>query len=136
MSVDQRFENGVNPENKGTWKKYKKSYCKDCYSFCCTQVVELSAKDLENLGYISEDEAVFSLKKVIKDMKALGIIKRYNFKTETFVLQQKKNGDCIFLDQKRDCSVYDNRPIVCKNHPEIAGPRKGYCPYIPKNLIL
>jgi len=128
------YQNGVDPENIKTWKKYKKSNCKNCLGLCCSFVVEVTGEDLVNLGYIEEDEVVFGLKKVIKDMKALGIIKRYNFKSEKFVLQQKTGGDCIFMDQnKRNCTVYENRPEVCRNHPEVAGPKKNYCPYIQKN---
>ncbi|MCB9493896.1 MAG: YkgJ family cysteine cluster protein [Desulfobacteraceae bacterium] len=122
----------VHPENPGTWKKYNSSLCQSCISSCCRLLVEVTAKDLEKMGLIDSDQALFNIKQVIKDLKSSGIIKRYNFKTEKFVLSQRENNDCIFLDKKRNCSVYENRPDVCRNHPEKQSSKIGYCPYIPK----
>lgn len=31
-----------------------------------------------------------------------------------WVLKHKKNSDCIYLDRSSGCTIYKNRPIVCK----------------------
>ncbi|MGM0418607.1 MAG: YkgJ family cysteine cluster protein [Thermodesulfobacteriota bacterium] len=119
-------------DNTALWTKYEKSLCSECVSTCCTLIVEVSAEDLERLGFIEKDEALISLKKIIKELKSSQIIKRYNFKSKKFVLEQKNGSDCIFLNKNRDCTVYENRPAVCRNHPEKAGSKIGFCPFIPK----
>lgn len=123
----------IDIQDTSTWKKYSPKLCKSCVGTCCTFMVEVTDKDLENLGYIEEDEAQTNLKKVIKDLKSLNIIQRYNSRSDKFILQQRKNGDCIFLNSQRTCSVYEKRPEVCKQHPKTLGPKIGYCPYIPKD---
>jgi Fe-S-cluster containining protein len=128
----KKIKNLSDIDNTSLWTKYRKNLCNECLSTCCTLVVEVTAEDLERLGFIQKEEALFSLKKIIKELKSSQIIKRYNFKSKKFVLEQKNGSDCIFLDKNRDCIVYQNRPEVCRNHPEKAGSRTGFCPFIPK----
>lgn len=122
----------ANIEKPGTWPRYKKGMCDTCMAGCCTLIVEVTHQDLIRLGITDTWEVENCLKDLIKRLKKEKIIKRYNFKTGKFVFEQKTGGDCIFLDSNRRCSEYENRPDVCRNHPVVAGPRKGYCPYSPK----
>lgn len=119
----------VDIENPETWIPYKKSLCLDCWSGCCTLVVEVTAEDLIRLELTDQWEIENSLKNLIKRLKKERIIKRYNFKKSKFVLEQNGGEDCIYLDQNRNCSVYEKRPSVCRKHPTILGPRPGWCPY-------
>ncbi|HYG73870.1 MAG TPA: YkgJ family cysteine cluster protein [Planctomycetota bacterium] len=32
-------------------------------------------------------------------------------------LTEKRNGDCVLLDEKKGCSVYDVRPKQCRDYP-------------------
>lgn len=122
----------TNIEKPGTWVKYKKGLCEDCSAGCCTLVVEITHNDLIRLELTDSWEIENCLKDLIKRLKKEKIIKRYNTKTEKFVLEQQRDGACFFLDSNRRCREYDNRPDVCRNHPVVAGPRKGFCPYSPK----
>lgn len=118
-------------ENPGTWVRYKKGMCDTCTAGCCTLVVEVTHDDLIRLGVTDAWEIDNCLKDLIKRLKKARMIKRYNFKTQKFVFEQRRGGDCIFLDGNRRCREYEKRPEVCRNHPVVAGPRKGFCPYNP-----
>jgi uncharacterized protein len=90
--------------------------------------VEVKIEDLIRLGVVQEDEAKGSIKKLVSNLKKKGVISSYRQHTGLFMLVQKANRDCIFLDsQSRLCTVYEKRPEVCREFPRI-GPRPGYCP--------
>ncbi len=91
--------------------------------------VEVKSEDLIRLRVVSEDEIENSIKKAAKRLKKTGIISSYREGTDLFMLTQKANGDCYFLDLKtRFCTVYDKRPDTCRNFPAVQGTRVGYCP--------
>lgn len=90
--------------------------------------VEIRLSDLIRLGVVSEDEASGSVKKMAKRLVREGIIVSYRQGTELFMLTQKANRDCLYLDSKtRLCTVYEKRPDTCREFPSI-GPRPGFCP--------
>ena len=90
--------------------------------------VEVKLADLMRLNLVSEDEALGSIKKIAKRLIREGVVVSYRQGTEFFMLAQKANRDCLFLNSvTRLCTVYENRPDTCRNFPSI-GPRPGYCP--------
>lgn len=90
--------------------------------------VEVKLEDLVRLGLVGEDEAQGSLKKVAKRLIREGLVVSYRAGTDLFMLTQKANRDCVFLDSEtRRCTVYERRPGVCREFPRI-GPRPGFCP--------
>lgn len=90
--------------------------------------VEIKLSDLIRLGVATEDEAQTSIKKLAKRLMKEGIIVSYRSGTEFFMLSQKANRDCLYLDSKtRLCTVYEKRPDTCRQFPSI-GPRPGFCP--------
>lgn len=90
--------------------------------------VEVHLADLVRLGCVSPDEATGSIKKIVKRLKKERIITSYRQGTDLFMLGQKTNRDCLFLNSDtRLCTVYEKRPGVCRDFPSI-GPRPGYCP--------
>ena len=94
--------------------------------------VEVRIFDLIRLGLVAEDEASGSLKKVSKRLIKEGYVTTYRQGTDLFMLTQKANRDCLFLDERtRLCKVYDKRPDVCREFPSI-GPRPNFCPMIKK----
>ncbi len=95
--------------------------------------VEVKAFDLIRLGVVTQDEIDQSIKKTAKRLKKEGIISSYRDNTDLFMLTQKSNDDCYFLDSKtRLCSVYEKRPETCRDFPTKVGPRVTYCPYVKK----
>ncbi|MCD6527062.1 MAG: YkgJ family cysteine cluster protein [Desulfuromonas sp.] len=119
-------------DETSTWAKYSAKLCQSCHATCCTLPVEVRLSDLVRLGVISEFEAQEPAKKLAKQLKKQGIIDHFNFKNEIFTLSRMANDDCLYLDTKsRRCTIYDQRPDTCRNHPHI-GPRPSYCPYQPR----
>ena len=92
--------------------------------------VEVRAADLVRLGIASIDEVEASKKKLAKRLIKEKVCLSYREGTDLFMLAQKPNGDCVFLDPlTRSCTVYERRPEVCRDFPAI-GPRPGYCPHL------
>lgn len=119
----------TNKDLPSTWRKYEDGLCEGCYSSCCTMPVEIRASDLVRLGLATEDELNQSIKKVAKKLIRSGVLKSYREGTEFFMISQKANEDCWFLDTKtRKCTVYEKRPDTCRDFPTRVGTRVGYCP--------
>ena len=93
--------------------------------------VEVYKVDLIRLGLTDEFEYDLSPKKLAKRLIKEKIIRSFNGKLGVFTLEQNAFSECIFLDQNKNCSVYDKRPETCRNHPTI-GPRSGFCAYLKK----
>lgn len=118
-------------DRPSTWRKYTSGMCTGCHGHCCTMPVEVHLSDLIRLNLITEDEAL-SPKKAAQKLIKQKVISSYRAGTGLFMLTQKANSDCYFLDSKtRLCQVYDLRPSTCREFPSI-GPRPGYCPQGPR----
>lgn len=123
----------VDKDRPSTWRKYQKDLCASCKANCCCMPVEVKSSDLIRLGITDQDEIDHSIKKTAKRLKKEGFITSYREGTEFFMLTQKANSDCIFLDEKtRFCKVYEKRPDTCRAFPEVMGTRVGWCPYEKK----
>jgi Fe-S-cluster containining protein len=123
----------VDRDRPSTWKKYSDDLCSGCIASCCMLPVEVKASDLIRLKLVSEDEVTNSIKKTAKRLKKEGSISSYREGSEFFMLTQKANGDCVFLDSKtRLCTVYSLRPDTCRGFPMTLGPRISYCPVVKK----
>jgi Fe-S-cluster containining protein len=120
-------------DRPSTWKKYEESNCIRCKANCCSMPVEVKLSDLIRLEIVDQDEADNSIKKLAKRLKKEGIISSYREGTEFFMLTQKSNSDCYFLDSRtRFCSVYEKRPETCRQFPSQIGTRVGFCPFEAK----
>jgi Fe-S-cluster containining protein len=94
--------------------------------------VEIEIGDLLQMGLVSSDDLGVSSKKVFKRLQSKGVITSFRVATGKYMLAQKANSDCYFLDSKtRLCTIYEKRPSVCREFPKI-GPRPGCCPYQSK----
>ena len=119
----------VDKDRPSTWRKYDKDFCVSCKANCCCMPVEVKVEDLIRLKVITQDEIDHSIKKAAKKLKKDGIITSYREGTEFFMLAQKANSECLFLDSKtRYCTVYETRPETCRSFPAKMGTRVGYCP--------
>jgi Fe-S-cluster containining protein len=120
----------IDIDRPSTWKKFTSDQmCNDCHAGCCTMPVEVNLQDLLRLGLTTEDEIEnLGIKKVTKKLIKDKMIEYFREATGLFMLAQKANRDCLFLDLKtRRCTVYEKRPDVCRKFPSI-GPRPGFCP--------
>ena len=120
----------MNKDEPKTWVRYRSNLCGDCYATCCTMPVEVRAEDLVLLDLCNADDVTENPKKVFKQLQKEGLVSSYREKTELFMLERKSNGDCIFLDTNRKCTVYEKRPGVCRKFPTEMSRRLGFCPYI------
>ncbi len=121
-------------DRPSTWKKFTSDeQCDSCVANCCTMPVEVSLSDLIRLNLVSEDEVQnSSIRKIARKLVKEKWIVSYREASGFFMLTQKANRDCIFLDSKtRKCTMYTNRPDVCRQFPQI-GPRPTFCPYEKK----
>ena len=119
----------VDKDRPSTWKTYKADFCSSCQANCCSMPVEIKSSDLVRLNLVHQDELENSVKKVAKKLKKQGVISSYREGTDFFMITQKPNGDCWFLDPKtRFCTVYESRPDTCRDFPSRIGTRVGFCP--------
>lgn len=122
---------GSDIDRPGTWVRYKEELCDNCMALCCYLVIEVTAQDLIRMGITDEDEVEYDMRGLIKRLKKEGVITRGNLSKGKFTLTQRKQGGCSFLDAKNKCTVYEDRPTVCRKHPTELSPRLGYCPWSP-----
>lgn len=123
----------VDRDRPSTWKKYTDGLCDNCVASCCMLPVEVKSNDLIRLGLTTEDEIQNSIKKTAKRLKKDGLISSYREGSEFFMLTQKSNDDCYFLDSiTRKCTVYEKRPDTCRGFPTQLGPRVTFCPVVDK----
>lgn len=118
----------IDIDRPSTWLKYRNGLCNGCNSGCCQMPVEVQFEDLLRLGIVTEDDHLSSRKKLVARLTREKIIQSYRFATELFMLSQRSNRDCLYLHpQTRLCTVYEKRPGVCRQFPQI-GPRPTFCP--------
>lgn len=86
------------------------------------------------MGFVQIGEVNGPKKRIATRLKKEGIISSYNARSELFTVKRHRNHDCIFLDEKRLCKIYERRPFVCRSFPQYSA-RPGFCPhqkFVPK----
>ncbi|MBK8433420.1 MAG: YkgJ family cysteine cluster protein [Chloroflexi bacterium] len=121
----------ADPNHTATWTKYKSGLCRTCHATCCTMPVEVGLDDLRHMELITPFEAETAAPKAIAQrLKQAGFIEHFNHSSAKFTLARRPNNDCVFLHPTtRLCTIYAQRPHVCRAHPH-EGPRPGYCAYV------
>ena len=89
--------------------------------------VEVRGEDLVRLELATIDELEASPKKVAQRLQRAGIVRSYRAATGLFMIERRHGRDCYFLGADRRCTVYERRPDVCRQFPNI-GLRPGHCP--------
>jgi hypothetical protein len=100
-------------ENKDFSYKFDASVCSTCAGNCCigeSGVIWITIEEIEKLA----THLNISVKEVFDNY-----LIKYDYK---FSIKEKKlaenNYACIFFDlEKRQCSIYDVRPIQCRTFP-------------------
>ena len=113
------------------WSLYKKDMCNTCEGLCCYMPVEVMTPDLIRMGILVEFHLELSQKEQIKEALKHPGVTRFTASTDKFTLAQKPDNSCVFLDHHKRCTIYEDRPDTCRNHPKI-GPRPGFCAYMKK----
>jgi Fe-S-cluster containining protein len=126
----------VNVDSPETWTRFKPGMCDACQANCCTMPLEVRVSDLVRLGLVDAFEAEHEAPaRIAKRLLKARLIERYNAKADVFTMARRADGDCTWLDaQTRRCTVYEQRPDTCRQHPQQKSPRKGYCAFGAKGL--
>jgi uncharacterized protein len=121
----------VDVDRVETWTRYRPGMCDSCQANCCTMPLEIRLRDLVRLGLVDAFEAENEdPARIAKRLQKTKLIDRYNSKAELFTMARRADGDCTWLDSKtRRCTVYEQRPDTCRQHPQQKSPRTGYCAY-------
>jgi Fe-S-cluster containining protein len=122
----------VDLDNMSTWIAYKPSLCKGCMGYCCRLPVDANVSDLIRMEVITQDEALWSLRKIERKLQKQGVVVSLRASKGLFQLAQKANRDCIYLDDNRLCTIYEKRPDVCRKFPTCS-PRPNHCPAVNKS---
>jgi Fe-S-cluster containining protein len=98
--------------------------------------LEVKVEDLIRLGLVDAAEITEAtkneLQRIARRLQQSGFVRSFRASTELFLMEARPNGDCLYLDENRQCRVYEKRPNVCRQFPQSNGLRLGYCPYIKK----
>ncbi|MBN2518286.1 MAG: YkgJ family cysteine cluster protein [Candidatus Altiarchaeota archaeon] len=81
--------------------------CERC-GFCCYSLIELTEKDVKRFRENKLDDS-------IKAFKGKASKNPYLFDISYFM--KNKNGPCVKLNEKKLCSIYNLRPLVCRTFP-------------------
>lgn len=106
---------------------YSKLICAQCFTkqkTCCTLDPPLTIRDIERIKSLGNTFESFARLDEWKkedyegeeDWWINSMIK-VNDKTFKITLKKKENGNCIFLDEKKGCTLGSNRPSACKIFP-------------------
>ena len=88
---------------------------KDGLHFTCTQCGKCCTGEP---GYIWVSEEEIDALAAFRGEQRHEFVAVYTYKTRGRVsLREKVNGDCIFYDKDRGCTVYRVRPIQCRTWP-------------------
>ena len=117
-----------------SWVPFNPSMCKGCWAGCCTMPVQVSSEELYHMGFIKAEKVNGPLKRIAQRLIKAGILKSFNARTRLFRLKQKENGDCVFLSANRLCTIYENRPSICRGF-QFNSVRPGFCPSQRKSAV-
>lgn len=88
---------------------------RDGLRFTCTQCGKCCTGDP---GYVWVDEAEIDKLAANRGMVRSEFVALYTHKTRGRVsLRERANGDCVFYDKDRGCTVYPVRPKQCRTWP-------------------
>jgi len=85
-----------------------------CCGKCCTKAfnghVFLLTEDASRLKTFSPESMIPAPDFPYSDTSG-------NFYVSGYALKTQENGDCVFLDEKRRCKIYDQRFAICRVYP-------------------
>lgn len=95
--------------------------CLKCLnSACCSLQVELDIKEYEHFKKLGFKEFMTTRTEMFikKNIKYKGKEKYFDsmYKDNFAILNKNLNGQCVFLDKKKECSIYEKRPKICKEY--------------------
>lgn len=103
------------------WQKYLNFRCTGCGNCCRRTTVMVTDEDIHRIqrgvGLPADDFIHFV------DQKDVNLPKRgpwwvhFGPKRAVMALRHRAGGACIFLDNEQRCTIYEHRPVTCREHP-------------------
>ena len=85
-----------------------------CFNRCCHEIdVILTPSDILKI----KTELNISSDKFLTQFTTMQKLKGTGIPLVKLQMRENTNGACIFLDQKKGCSIYHTRPLVCRSYP-------------------
>ena len=85
-----------------------------CFNRCCHEIdVILTPVDILKM----KTELNMSSDKFLTQYTTMQKLKGTGIPLVKLQMRENSNGACIFLDQKKGCSIYHTRPLVCRSYP-------------------
>ena len=85
-----------------------------CFNRCCHEIdVILTPVDILKM----KTELNMSSDKFLTQYTTMQKLKGTGIPLVKLQMRENTNGACIFLDQKKGCSIYHTRPLVCRSYP-------------------
>jgi Fe-S-cluster containining protein len=107
------------------WEKFLKFRCTGCGNCCRRTVVMVTDLDIDRImdfeGWRLEDFIRFVNEDEAKIEKRSAWWIRFTHagrsSRSVMALQHRPGGACVFLDDDERCTIYENRPVTCREHP-------------------
>jgi len=98
---------------------YEQISCKAGCSACCHQQIDITESEAILLASLIENGVKIDFKK-LEEQAA------FNGDEDDWWRLPKEKNACIFLDENKNCKVYENRPLACRKYfvvspPEVCG---------------
>ena len=85
-----------------------------CFNKCCHEIdVILTPVDILKM----KTELKLRSDEFLKKYTTLQTLKDTGIPLVKLLMSENSNGACIFLDGSKGCSIYQNRPQVCRSYP-------------------
>ena len=85
-----------------------------CFNRCCHEIdVILTPADILKI----KTELNISSDKFLTQYTTMQKLKGTGIPLVKLQMRENTNGACIFLDQKKGCTIYHTRPLVCRTYP-------------------
>ena len=101
--------------------KLLSSKCGQCGTCCCDPIIELTHHDLKRLVHHTKIPAESLIK--LYDSSELNPDGEdndwihFSYGKRKLGLRKKRNGECIFLSERKQCNAYEGRPLSCRIFP-------------------
>ena len=102
------------------WERLLKFSCTGCGNCCRDTVVCLTDADIQRIisgtGKRAETFVEFYGEDGVELPKSSPFWITFGDKFAVMALRSTR-GHCIFLDQENRCTIYEHRPVTCRQHP-------------------
>ena len=123
------------------WQRYLKFRCTGCGNCCRRTTVMVTDEDVRRLeqgtGLPAREFVRFVGESDVELEKRSPWWIRVGKRRALLALQHRPGGACRFLDEDNRCTVYEHRPVTCREHPfEVAISESGALQHIALSTIV